>query len=311
MDLHKLSLFLAIAETGSISAAARIKHISQPVLSVHVQSLEEFFGVPLLDRRGRGVQLTEAGQLLAQKIRSVFASVEEMREAIENLKDPGTGHIRLGASTTPGVYILPGMLGRFKKEFPGTQLDLQIGNTAQVERWVTQNILNLGVIGRKPESETGILEAIPFIKDELVVVVPAQHSLSKRKSIRLQELKKYPFIVREEGSNTLATYKQVLERQGIQLDVVLELGSTEAIKQAVAAGLGISILSPFSLVWERKYKILHPIRVVGQPLVRQFHIIRIRDKHLSPATTKFLDQMKSDGSFNINAVLRYGVKRTV
>jgi DNA-binding transcriptional LysR family regulator len=292
MDLHKLSLFLAVAETGSISAAARLKNISQPVLSIHMQSLEDFFGLPLLERRGRGVQLTEAGRLLAQKIRSVFASVEEMKEAVENVKDPATGHIRIGASTTPGVYILPKLLGQFKKEYPRTQLDLQIGNTAQVEHWVKDNLLSLGVIGRKPEQEIGILEAIPFLKDELVVVSSNQAPFKKKKSIRIEELQKIPFILREEGSNTRATYERILKQHGIQLNVALELGSTEAIKQAVAAGLGISILSPLSLQWEKKFKILQTIRVIGKPFVRQFHIIHIRNKHLSPATARFLDQMR-------------------
>jgi molybdate transport repressor ModE-like protein len=292
MDLHKLSLFLAVAESGSISAAARMRKISQPVLSIHIQSLEDYFGVSLLERHGRGVQLTEAGQLLAQKIRTVFVSVEEMKEAVENIKDPASGHIRIGASTTPGVYILPKLLGAFKKEYPGTQLDLQIGNTAQVEEWVRENLLSLGVIGRKPEQENGILEAIPFLQDELVVISSQHGPLKRKRSIRIEELPKHSFILREEGSNTRATYETVLKRHGIQLNVALELGSTEAIKQAVAAGLGISILSPLSLQWEKKHKILHMIQVSGKPFLRQFHIIRIRDKHLSPATSRFLEQMR-------------------
>ncbi|MCI0414259.1 LysR family transcriptional regulator [bacterium] len=291
MDLHQLSLFLAVAESGSISAAARLRNISQPVLSLHVQNLEEYFGVPLLDRIGRGVELTEAGNLLVQKIRAVLGSVMEMKEAIEEWKDLGRGFLKIGGSTTPGAYLLPKILGQFKKEFPGIELDLLIGNTAQVEQWVSENALSLGVIGKK--TTLPALEAVPFVKDELVVITPANHVFSKKKSIRAKDLAGYPFIIREEGSNTRQTYEDVLKRKGIKLNIALELGSTEAIKQAVSAGLGISIVSPLCIQSERKHKDLHVLRVHDAEFVREFHIISLRDKHLSPGTQRFLHQLKT------------------
>lgn len=290
MDLHQLSLFLAVAETGSLSAAARIKNISQPVISIHVRNLEDHFGIALLDRYGRGVKLTEAGELLVQKIRLVLYSVRELNEALEELKGLERGHLRLGASTTPGVYVLPRLLGQFKKQYPGIEMDLQISNTAQVERWVSENILTLGVIGKKPESH--FLEATPFLRDELVLITSPKHVLSKRRSVQMKELANYPFIVREQGSNTRQTYEEALNRQKTKLDVVLELGSTEAIKQAVAADLGISIVSPLSIQWEARQKMIHAVRVAGGELVRQFHIISLRDKHLSPATKRFLEKLE-------------------
>ncbi len=291
MDLHKLSLFLAVAETGSISAAARLRNISQPVLSLHVRNLEEYFEVPLLDRIGRGVQLTEAGKLLVQKIRAVLGSVQEMKEGMVEWKSLSRGFLKIGGSTTPGVYLLPKILGQFKREFPGIEMDLLIGNTAQVEQWVMENTLGLGVIGKK--TTISDLEAVPFVKDELVVIAPAQHFLSKKKSIRTKELGSYPFITREQGSNTRQTYEDVLKKKGIKLNIALELGSTEAIKQAVSAGLGISIVSPLCIQSERKHKDLHALRVNDADLVRQFHIISLRGKHLSPGTQRFLDQLKA------------------
>ncbi len=290
MDLHQLSLFLAVAEAGSISAAARLKNISQPVVSIHVQNLEEYFGISLLDRYGRGVKLTDAGELLVQKIRLVLGSVRELNEAFEELKGLERGHLRLGASTTPGVYVLPKLLGQFKKQYPGIQMDLQISNTAQVEQWVSENILTLGVIGKK--SENPLLEALPFLRDELVLITSQKHVLSKKKTVRMQELADYPFIVREQGSNTRQTYEEALNRQEIKLNVVLELGSTEAIKQAVAADLGVSIVSPLSIQWETRQKMIHAVRVSGGEFVRQFHIISLRDKHLSPATKRFLEKLQ-------------------
>ena len=291
MDLHQLSLFLAVAETGSISAAARLRNISQPVLSLHVRNLEQYFEVPLLDRIGRGVQLTEAGKLLAQKIRTVLGSVQEMKDAIVEWKSLTRGFLKIGGSTTPGVYLLPKILGQFKTQFPGIELDLLIGNTAQVEQWVMEKTLSLGVIGKRTTIPD--LEAVPFIKDELVVIAPRNHSLAKKKSIRTKDLPHYPFIIREEGSNTRQTYEDVLKKKGIKLNIALELGSTEAIKQAVSAGLGISILSPFCIQSERKHKDLHALRVIDADFVRQFHIILFRGKHLSPGTQRFLDQLKA------------------
>jgi DNA-binding transcriptional LysR family regulator len=291
MDLHQLSLFLAVAETGSISAAARLRNISQPALSLHVQNLEKYFEVPLLDRIGRGVQLTGAGKLLVQKIRAVLGSVQEMKEGMVEWKNLSRGFLKIGGSTTPGVYLLPKILGQFKSQFPGIELDLLIGNTAQVEQWVMENTLSLGVIGKKTTSPD--LDAVPFVKDELVVIAPRNHSLAKKKSIRTKDLPDYPFIIREEGSNTRQTYEDVLKKKGIKLNIVLELGSTEAIKQAVSAGLGISIVSPLCIQSERKHRDLHALRITDADLVRQFHIISLRGKHLSPGTQRFLDQLKA------------------
>lgn len=291
MDLHQLNLFLAVAESDSISAAARKKNISQPVLSLHVRNLEQYFGVPLLDRIGRGVELTDAGNLLVQKIRMVLGSVQEMKEAMEEWKELGRGFVKIGGSTTPGVYLLPKLLGQFKAKHPAIEADLLIGNTAQVEQWVTENALSLGVIGKKT-SQTR-LEAIPFVKDELVVIVPPKHPLEKRKSVRAREMALYPFIIREEGSNTRQTYEEALRKKGIKLNIALELGSTEAIKQAVTSGLGISIVSPFCIQSERKHKELHALRIRDAELSRQFHIILLRGKHLSPGTLRFLNQLKA------------------
>ena len=291
MDLHQLSLFLAVVETGSISAAARLKNISQPVLSIHVRSLEEYFGVPLLNRHGRGVEPTDAGLLLVEKAGAMMASVQDMKETMEELKGLRRGHLRVGASTTPGVYLLPKTLGQFKADFPGIELDLQIGNTALVKQWVRLSQVALGIIGKKPEDPD--FEALPFVKDELVVITSPHYFLKGKKSIRVEQLPEYPFIIREEGSNTRETYDQALRKKGIKLKIVLELGSTEAIKQAVLAGLGISIVSPLSVQWERKHKILHVVQVVGREFARQFHIIYRRDQHLSPATQRFLDRLRA------------------
>jgi LysR family transcriptional regulator, transcriptional activator of the cysJI operon len=291
MDLHQLSLFLAVAETGSISAAARLKHISQPVMSLHVRNLEKYFEVQLLDRIGRGVQLTEAGKLLVQNIRAVMGSVQEMKDGMVEWKNLNRGFLRIGGSTTPGVYLLPKILGQFQTRFPGIELDLLIGNTAQVEQWVLENTLSLGVIGKKTTIPD--LEAVPFVKDELVVIAPADHILTKKKSIRTKDLADYSFIIREEGSNTRQTYEDELKKKGIKLSIALELGSTEAIKQAVSAGLGISIVSPLCIQSERKHKELHVLRVIDADFIRQFHIISLRGKHLSPGTQRFLDQLKS------------------
>jgi LysR family transcriptional regulator, low CO2-responsive transcriptional regulator len=291
MDLHQLRLFRALADTGSFSKAAAVCNISQPALWIHIKNLEQELQVSLVDRFPRGVQLTEAGSLVSDYTQKFFALVEEMNTAVNELAGLKRGKLLIAASTSPGIYILPDALGRFKVQYPGIELDLRIANTRQVEEWVLNRELILGIIGERPSDKD--LQFEPYLKDVLVAIFPYGHPLAKRKSVSIRDLSRLPFITREAGSNTRKTYEDAFERNGEKLQVSMELGSTEAIKRAVAANLGISIVSPYSIQWERQRGQLIALRIRESGFERHFNLIYHRRIKLPSAVQAFMQMLRS------------------
>jgi DNA-binding transcriptional LysR family regulator len=291
MDLHQLRLFQALAETGSFSKAAALCNISQPALWIHIKHLEQELNVSLVDRLPRGVQLTEAGKLVVEYTKRLFGLVEEMNTSVGDLVGLKRGKLLIGASTTPGIYILPDALGCFKLQYPGIELDLRIANTRQVEEWVLNRELIVGIIGERPSHKDLSFEA--YLKDALVAIFPPGHPLAKRKSVSLRDLSQLPFITREPGSNTRKTYEDAFERNGKTLQVTMELGSTEAIKRAVAANLGISIVSPYTIQWERQRGQLIALQIRESGFERQFNLIYHRRIKLPSVVQAFVQMLRS------------------
>jgi len=290
MDIHQMKLFVALAETGSFSKAASVCHISQPALWIHMKHLEQELNCPLMDRFPRGIVLTEAGKLVLDYSRKIFALVSEMEASVAEIAGLKRGRLLIGASTTPGVYILPDALGKFKLKYPQIELDLRIGNTRQVEEWVTNRELILGIIGEKPERKE--LRSEVYLKDTLVAIVPPKHQLAKKKSVSIGNLSEEPFITREPGSNTRNTYEDAFEKHGVKLQVAMELGSTEAIKRAVAARLGISIVSPYTIQWELQNRQLIQLRIRESGFERQFHLIFLRNRQVPPLVQAFVETLR-------------------
>jgi DNA-binding transcriptional LysR family regulator len=296
MDLHQLRLFQALAETGSFSKAAARCHISQPALWIHIKHLEQELNVSLVDRLPRGVQLTEAGTIVVEYTKKMFGMIEEMNTAIGDLLGLKRGKLLIAASTTPGIYILPDALGRFKLEYPGIELDLRIANTKQVEEWVLNRELTVGIIGERPSHKEVHFES--YLKDVLVAIVPPGHPFAKKKSVSVRELSQQPFITREEGSNTRKTYEDAFERNDKKLQITMELGSTEAIKRAVAANLGISIVSPYAIQWERQRGQLVGLRIRESGFEREFNLIYHRHIQLPSVVQAFLGILRSGSQSN-------------
>ena len=291
MDLQQMRLIRALAETGSFSKAAEKCDISQPAMSIHIQNLEEELGMLLVDRLPRGAQLTEAGKTVLEYSRKILSLVEEMKLTIGELSGLKRGRLTICASTTPGIYTLPDALGRFKQEHPGIEVDLRIGNTQHVEEAVSNREIILGIIGQKPHNQE--LQWEHYLKDVLVAIVSPQHKLAKRKSISVAELTKEPFIQREEGSNTRKTCEEAFQHHGVMMHVAMELGSTEAIKRAVAANLGVAIVSPYTLVWELKNRRLVALKLRERGFEREFNLIYRRGRQLPPSTAAFMKMLKT------------------
>ncbi len=285
LTLHRLRLFLAVLDQGGVARAAAKEHISQPAVSEHLRGLEEHFGVRLFERVGRGVCATAAARQLEPYMRQMVQLLRAAEQLASDLRGVRTGSLTVGASTTPGTYLLPHALGRFRVEHPGISLQLRIRNSAQVEAWVAGGEVELGVIG-DVSSQSDIFSSEPWLKDELVVLLNKQHAMARRASSGLAAFASDPIIAREPGSNTRLTTERAFKKLGLTLNPVMELGSTEAIREAVAAGLGIAFVSRYESAQHDPRVSVTRLEGVGSS--RRFTIIRRADTTLGPAATRFM-----------------------
>ncbi|MGH7674905.1 MAG: LysR substrate-binding domain-containing protein [Gemmatimonadales bacterium] len=285
LTLHRLELFLAVLDEGGIGRAARARNISQPAVSEHLKGLAAYFGVPLFERRGRAVRPTPAARLLEPFARQALGLVRGAERAAADFRGLRGGSLTVGASTTPGTYLLPAAMGRFHNAHPAVALRLRIGDTRDVERWVAAGDMELGVIGEAPLVPRLLAER--WVKDELVVIVARGHPLAGRRAIGRAALAAEPHITREEGSSTRGVAERYLAGLGIRLTPAMELGSTEAVREAVAAGLGLAVVSRHAVrAADRR---IVSLRIGGARWTRDLLIVRREGAPLSPAGARFRD----------------------
>lgn len=282
LTLHRLELFLAVLDAGGVARAAAARHISQPAVSEHLRGLEAHFGVALLERHGRGVRPTAAARLLEPYARQALGLLQSAERAAADLRGLGAGALTLGASTTPGTYLLPAALGRFHAAYPAVALSLRIGDTREIERWVAAGEVELGVIGEAPLLAGLVAE--PWVQDELVVIVSRRHPLARRRSVAAAALAAEPYIAREEGSSTRGVAERYLAERGLVLMPAMELGSTEAIREAVAAGLGVAVVSRHA-VRARDPRVV-AVRLSGKRWTRDLLVVRRAAAPLGPAAAR-------------------------
>ena len=213
MDLHRIEIFCTLIKLRSFSRAAETLYLTQPTVSGHIKNLETDLGVKLLDRLGQGVVPTEAGEVLYRYGRKLLALRDHARQEITGISGTVSGLLKIGGSTIPGAYVLPAMIGAFKKKYPSTTIQLLIDDTAKVSEAVVNNDLHIGVVGARISDPR--LEAHPFLKDELVIAVPAGHRWACRKAVRVEELAGEPFILRESGSGTRGIMEERIGKAGI------------------------------------------------------------------------------------------------
>src|SRR5579859_1016200 len=298
VTLRQLRTFKTVADVNSFSLAAQRLRLSQPSVSYQVKELEDTLGLPLLDRLGKRVHLTEAGTMLYGYARRMLDVLDEAALAAEEMRGIKRGTLRVGASTTVGVYLLPAALGAFKKLHPGLVISLELGTRAHVQEQVLRNELDLAVVG--PALKDPELAVLPFLTDELIVVVPAGHSLSGKRGLTLKDLAREPFIMREAASGSRSSLEKAARKVGARLTVAMELGSNGAIKHAVESGLGLAVLSRYACALELSGGRLVELDVRGFPIRRDWHIVHLKKRRLPSSVREFIDFLKDKGWFGRN-----------
>jgi DNA-binding transcriptional LysR family regulator len=288
MKLNQLEIFCKIVELGSFSKAAEALHLSQPTLTEHIKSLEDYLGIIVLDRLGREILPTRAGEILYEYAQKINDLKKEAEEELKRFKDELKGELKVAASTIPGEYIVPGMLGRFREKFPSIHLSVMIEDTRRVIVDILNNKIELGIVGAKVEDQK--IEYYRFATDELILVAPNLSSWGGIKSVTVEKLKEIPMVLREEGSGTRMGLEKALKKEGlanVDLKVTTTLGSTAAVIQAIKSGVGCSILSRRAVKDELEKGILKHIAITKMKIIRDFHIVLRRGKSKSPLCEAF------------------------
>jgi DNA-binding transcriptional LysR family regulator len=293
INLDQLRIFQAVAQSRSFTRAAETVHLTQPGISKHIKQMEQYFGVPLFDRSGKKVTLTEAGAVLLEATLEIMATIEAAERRIDDLKGLRGGRLRLGSSFPVGVYILPRVLAEFRRCYPAVELALEICLSELVETKLLANELDLGLVSH--DARDPRLVARPFMSDELVVIVPPGHRWAKKRHVAPRELAGETFVVAAQGAGTRAVVEERLRAQGIVLPEVLEFGNLEGAKHAVEAGLGVSVQARSVVQREVAAGSLRAVRLTGMDTRIQFYYARRKNTHLTHAARELIGLLEAAG----------------
>jgi len=300
MNFKQLESFLWVAELQSFTRAARQLYLSQPAVSFQIKALEDDLEVMLFKRGDKKMILTDAGQLLYRETKQMFRHYQKIKAGLDDLKGLKTGHLIVGAGTIPGEYILPLLIGDFKKKYPGIQITLKVSGSGQVERWVREREIDLGITGVLVEGQE--IECRPWLQDQLVLIVPPLHPWADLGTIKVTDLKNETMIFREQGSGTRRTIEQKLAEHNISMEQIpqgIELGSSRAVITAVEAGLGVSIVSRYAVRESLELGRVKVVRVDGLDLSRNFYQVRHSQSMAGYAIDAFIDFINDREAYNI------------
>lgn len=287
IDLDRLRIFQAVAQARSFTRAAEVVHLTQPGISKHIRQMEEYFGVPLFDRLGRKVALTQAGEVLFETTQEILALAGAAEERIQELTGMRAGRLRLGASFPIGVYILPGVLAAFRKSYPAVEVVLNISTSEEVTAEVLATRLDIGLVSGTVHDAK--LLGKEFMTDELVLIVPGEHRWAERARVKVEELRGEPFIWAAPGAGIRAVVEERLRAKHIVLEKAIDFVNLEGVKHAVEADLGISI-QPRSIV-EREVAAgtLKALRLADMDSSIGYAYIYRKKRHVSSAAKAFLE----------------------
>lgn len=292
ITLHQLKVFEAAARHCSFTRAAEELFLTQPTVSMQIKQLTQAVGLPLFEQVGRRLFLTDAGRQLHTTCKDIFDRLSMLEMTIANLKGLKQGQLRLSVITTT-KYVIPRLLGPFCQRFPGIDISLKVTNHEGVLERMAENLDDLYILSHLPTHLD--INSYLFIENPLVVLAPHEHPLAHEKHISLQRIAEEPFIMREPGSGTRQAAQQLFDQHGIPIKIRLEIGSNEAIKQAIAGGLGISVLSIHSLALEGANGLLKILDVEHFPISRNWYVIHPAGKQLSIVAQTFFEYLQTEG----------------
>lgn len=289
--LHQLKVFAEVAKCGSITKAAESLHMTQPAVSIQMKQLQESVDIPLIEIIGKKLYLTEAGE----RLYSMQQTIQEHEEAFEayasELKGGLTGNLSISAAST-AKYFLPYLLGAFQEKYPKVKITLKVTNRNEVLQHLYNNEFQLAILTQLPDDSSII--STPFLENPLVVACPPDHPLSNQKNLTLKALKDESFIFREPGSGTRMVMERLLEKEGIDPKIAMELGTNEAVKQAIMAGIGISLISKLSMQSELKTGTIDELQVKQFPVITHWHTLYRKRKVNTRVIKNFLDFLQQD-----------------
>lgn len=293
LNFHQLEVFHAVATAGSFSRAAERLGISQPAVSIQVRELENRVGASLFHRMRKGLERTDTGHTVFAYTQRLFALVDEMNAAVGDIGELRAGRLSIGASTTPGEYILPWVIGRFQRLHPAIEVSLSISNTQETIKRIADRELDLGMVGA--DISMPGLASFEYVTDRVVIIAHPGHPLvGVGGKVPLKTLDGERFILREPGSATRRAAEDCLAKNEVSVVPVMELGSNEAVKRAVAAGLGLGLVSIFGAEPDVTAGTITVLDVDGWECKRPLVVFHREDSHLPPAQKAFLEFLREE-----------------
>jgi len=300
VTLRQMRVFATVARHLSFTRAARELHLTQPAVSQQIKLLEAEVGLPLFEQIGRKVQLAPAGAELLRYATQTIDLLREAGEALAAMRGLKRGVLKLGAVST-AKYFAPSLLSAFTPAYPEVTIKFSVGNREEVIKLLAANEIDMVIMGRPPRELDTLAEA--FARHPHVIIASPSHPLAQRRRIQLKHLEKEPFIIREEGSGTRASMERVFRERRVSFNTSMEVSSNETIKQAVMAGMGLSFLSAHTVGLELTAGKIVLLDVVGLPIIREWFVIHLREKRLSPIASAFRAFLLERGAGIIHATV--------
>lgn len=305
LTLRQMQVFEAVARLLSHSRAAKELYLSQPAISMQIKQLEQSIGLPLFEQVGKQIYLTDAGREMLHYSRAISQQLQELESIFSEMKGMDRGHLNISVVNTAN-YFMPQLLAKFCQQHPKIQVSLHVANRDAVLKQLADNSSDLAIMGQPPEG--GEMLAQSFMKNPLVVIAPPEHALCQVKRVQLKQLEQENFLLREQGSGTRSAMERFFAEHGIQFHTGMEMGTNEAIKQAVQAGMGLGILSLHSAELELETGRLAVLNVEHFPIVRHWYIVYRKSTRMSSATLAFKQLLLTEAE---HLTMQVGSKRKV